>query len=203
MMNAVIEEKSQKIAEVMLGSVRPLDFMIGKLIGGVGVAITGTGIYVILGLLIVSYLGSMGIVPVHVIPWLFIYMAFAITMFGAVNTALGALCNDPRDAQNVMIPAMLPIIIPMFLMFPLIEQPTTTFATVTSLIPIFTPMLMLVRMATPLDIPAWQPWVGLLGIMLVTAGSIWISARIFRVGLLMQGKPPRLFEVIRLTFRDR
>jgi ABC-2 type transport system permease protein len=98
-------------------------------------------------------------------------------------------------------PAMLPIIIPMFLMFPVLRQPLTGYATGLSLVPLFTPILMVMRLSTPVDIPAWQPWVGLAGVIVFTIISVWAAGRIFRVGILMQGKPPRLPDLVRWAIK--
>ena len=70
-------------------------------------------------------------------------------------------------------------------------------ATGLSLFPVFTPMLMLLRKASPVGIPAWQPWFGLLGVMLATVLIVWMGGRIFRIAILMQGGPPKLSKIIR------
>lgn len=191
LLNSVMEEKMQRIAEVMLGSVKPFDFMVGKVIGGVGVSLTAAMIYVVGGVIAVNSMGYANVLPYEIIPWFFVHLILAITMFGSINAALGASCNDPKDAQSFTFVALLPVIFSLFLMFPILEQPLTGFATAISLIPIFTPIVMLVRMTSPLGIPAWQPWVGLAGMVTLTIFAIWASGRIFRVGILMSGKPPK------------
>ena len=70
-----------------------------------------------------------------------------------------------------------------------------------SLIPPFTPMLMLLRQAMPGGVPAWQPWVGLAGVLVFALATVWAASRIFRVGILMQGKPPKLAELARWAIR--
>jgi ABC-2 type transport system permease protein len=66
-----------------------------------------------------------------------------------------------------------------------------------SLFPPFTPVLMLLRQAMPAGVPGWQPWAGLAGVILWTVAGTWIAARIFRVGILMQGQSPRLADLLR------
>jgi len=189
LLSSVMEEKTQRIAEVMLGSVKPFEFMMGKLLGGAAVSLTGAGIYVLGGTLTVKFLGMADMVPFDVLPWFFSYLVCAIFMYGSIFSALGASCNDPKDVQSMTLPAMMPIIIAMFLMFPLIENSQTSYASIVSLIPFFTPMLMVVRIATPFGVPAWQPWVGLIGVMSFAIFFVWVSGRIFRVGILMAGAP--------------
>jgi len=100
-----------------------------------------------------------------------------------------------------MFPAMLPTMIPMFVIVPVAKEPLAGWATGMSLFPPFTPPLMLLRLATPVDIPTWQPWVGLLGVILFAALFVWIGGRIFRVGILMQGKSPTLANIVRWAIR--
>jgi ABC-2 type transport system permease protein len=110
---------------------------------------------------------------------------------------VGSACNEQSEAQSLMPFVMLPMLIPMFVWFVVAKEPLGTFATVLSLIPPFTPMLMMIRQATPVELPAWQPWIGLVGIMLFTVFCVWAGGRIFRVGLLMQGQPPKIGTLIR------
>jgi ABC-2 type transport system permease protein len=201
MLNSVVEEKTQRIAEVILGSATPFQFMFGKLLGGVGVSLTASAVYVLGGSLFLGNIGLEKYVPMHILPWFFVYMLLSIFMFGSLLAALGSACNDPKDAQSLTMPAMLPMIIPMFVIFPIAKEPLGSLATVMSLIPPFTPMVMLLRQASPVTIPAWQPWVGLAGIIALTLLAVWLGGRIFRIGILMQGKPPKLTDVVRWAFK--
>ena len=111
--------------------------------------------------------------------------------------ALGASCNDNKDAQSLQFPAMIPVILPMFILVPVIQNPTAGFATGLSLFPPFTPSIMLLRLSTSLTIPPWQPYAGLVGVILFTAFTVWIGARIFRTAILMQGQKPTLRNLVR------
>lgn len=201
LLNAVMDEKSQRIAEVLLGSVKPFQLMMGKLLGGVGVSLTAAAVYVIGGIVAVRHLGLGEYIPYHILPWFFAYMLIAILMFGSILAALGSACNDAKEAQGMAMPAMLPIMIPMFIMMPVLKEPQSAFATWLSLFPPFTPMLMLLRQGTPAGVPMWQPWVGLLGVLAFTVFFVWAGGRIFRVGILMQGKPPKLADILRWAIR--
>ncbi|UCD36897.1 MAG: ABC transporter permease [Fidelibacterota bacterium] len=201
LLNAVMEEKTQRIAEVILGSVRPFQFMLGKILGGVAVSLTGLSVYAILGVIVASRMGFTDKIPLHTLPWIYAYAVLMIFMLGGVLAALGAVCNDAKDAQNLTFPAIIPIMIPMFLLVPIIEAPTSAFATGLSLFPPFTPMLMLLRMSAHPGIPLWQPWVGLLGVSLFAMLAVWAGGRIFRVAILMQGQPPKLGLLLRWAIR--
>jgi ABC-2 type transport system permease protein len=200
-LHSVMEEKSQRIAEVMLGSVRPFQFAMGKILGGLGVSLTGAAVYIIGAIIAVTYMDLGQHIPYHLIPWFFTYLVLATFMFGALFVALGAACNDVSEAQAITFPAMLPLIVPMFVQMPVVTQPQSTFATALSFVPIFTPQIMLMRQGTPGGVPGWQPWVGLVGVILCALFFVWVGGRIFRVGILMQGTPPRLANLIRWGLR--
>jgi len=201
LLSAVMEEKTQRIAEVLLGSVTPFQFMMGKVLGGLCVSLTSSTVYVVGGVIAVRWMGLGEYIPYDVLPWFFTFMMLAILMQGSVLAAFGAACNDAKEAQSLTFPAMLPMLIPMFILTPIVQQPETGFATGLSLVPPFTPMLMLLRMSTPVGVPSWQPWVGLCGILLATVFSVWAGGRIFRVAILMQGTPPKLQNLVRWALR--
>jgi ABC-2 type transport system permease protein len=203
LLNSVMEEKTERIAEVLLGTVTPFQFMMGKVLGGISVSITGSIIYVLGGVIVAIQSGYSDYVPFELIPWFFVYMLLSIILYGSVMTALGSACNDSKDAQSLQFPAMLPIIFPMFVMMPILKEPLGKFATTISLIPPFTPFLMLVRQASPVSIPLWQPIIGLIGVILFTVFIVWAGGRIFRVFILMQGKRPNLLTVISFIFKSK
>lgn len=201
LLQSTFEEKLQRIAEVLLGSMTPFEFMAGKVLGGLCVALTGASVYVVGAVFVLRRMGLARFIPFDVIPWFFVFLFLEIIMVGSMLAALGSACNDPKDAQNLTFPAMFPVFIPMFLLMPILQEPTSGFATWLSLFPPFTPMIMLLRKASPSGIPAWQPWAGLAGVLLFTLFSVWTGGRIFRVGILMQGGPPKLSRIIRWAFR--
>jgi ABC-2 type transport system permease protein len=198
---AVMEEKTQRIAEVLLGCATPVELMAGKLLGSVGVALTGSAVYLMGTVFALLQLGVIGFFPFHLLPWFVGYVVLAILMVGGNSVALGAACNDARDAQNLTLPSILPLLIPMFLLGPVLKEPYSAFATAASLFPPFTPMLMMMRQSLPGGVPAWQPWIGLLGVVLFTSFLVFAAARVFRVGLLIQGKPPRLKDLFSWAVR--
>jgi ABC-2 type transport system permease protein len=196
-----MEEKTHRIAEVMLSSVTPFQLMMGKLLGGVAVALTGSAVYVLGSIVTLRSINLAAFIPYHVLPWFFAYLILAIFLFGALFAAVGSACSDPKDAQSLQLPAMLPLILPMFLLGPLLKEPHSPIATALSLFPPFTPTLMLLRLSTPASVPAWQPWAGLVGVALLGILSVWAGGRVFRVGILMQGKPPKLTDLVRWAIR--
>lgn len=201
LLTAVMEEKNEKIAEVLLGTVTPFEFMMGKVLGGLGVSLTTVTIYIVGGMLLASNAGYASLIPPDLIIWFFIYIIFFVVMVGTGMAALGATCNDNKDAQNIQFPAMLPIILPLFLIMPIIQNPTGSLATTLSFIPPFTPTIMMVRMATPVSIPLWQPILGLALVILYTLFTVWIGSRIFRTAILTQGQKPSAKNLLRYAFK--
>ena len=201
LLQSTMEEKTQRIAEVLMGSLKPHEFMAGKVLGGLLVSLTGASVYVLGGVFFMGRIGLTDFIPFHMIPWFFTFLILEIVMVGSILAALGSACNDPKDAQNLTFPAMFPVFFPMFIFMPVLQEPTSVFATWLSMFPLFTPMLMLIRKAAPMGIPAWQPWVGLVEVILFTIFIVWVGGRIFRVGILMQGGPPKLSNILKWAFR--
>ncbi|MEA1876190.1 MAG: ABC transporter permease [Bacteroidota bacterium] len=201
LLQSVMEEKSERIAEVLLGSVTPTEFMLGKVLGGLAVALTTASIYVFGAIITIRVLDYGDFIPYEILPWFFVYLVLAVILYGTIMAALGSSCNDSKDAQAIQFPAMIPIMIPMFVIMPVIQNPLGGLATWMSLFPPFTPMLMLVRQATPVTIPLWQPIVGLIGVFLFTAMSVWAGGRLFRSCIIMVGKRPKLGTMIKYIIR--
>jgi ABC-2 type transport system permease protein len=116
--------------------------------------------------------------------------------------ALGATCNDNKDAQALTFSALLPVIIPMFLIAPVVADPSGHLATTLALIPPFTPTMMVIRLASTVTIPVWQPIVGLLGVLLFTLFTVWVGARVFRTAILIQGQKPTVANLFKYAFKS-
>ena len=197
LLSAVMEEKSERVAEVLLGSITPTQFMVGKILGSLAVSLTISVIYIAGSVFTLQRMDLGNLVPYDVLPWFFIFLFLNIIMVGSIMAALGSACNDSKDVQAIQFPAILPIIIPLIVMMPIILNPLSSFATSMSLFPVWTPMIMVLRLATSVTIPAWQPYAGLLGVLLFTALSVWAGARIFRSAIIMQGKKPKMGALLR------
>jgi ABC-2 type transport system permease protein len=203
LLTAVMEEKMERIAEVLLGTVTPFQFMAGKVLGSTSVALTTAAIYIIGGVFTGKKLGGGDMIPYDILPWFFVFLFLFLIMTGSILAALGSACNDNKDAQNMSFPAMLPMLLPLFVIMPVLRNPLGSLATVMSLIPPFTPMVMIVRQATPVTLPVWQPYVGLAGVILFTLFAVWAGSRIFRTGILMQGQKPTFANLVRYVFKSR
>lgn len=197
MLTAVAEDKIQRVFEMLLVSASPLDLIGGKVLAAVGTALTSSIFYVIGAFVLLEALAIIGLAPLHIMPWFFLYLVAEIIMLASMATALGAACSSTRDAENLKLITIFPVMIPLLFLTPVLQEPNGAFATAMSFFPLFTPILMLVRQASPSGVPAWQPWVGLTGVVVATLVIAWMASRIFRLAILFQGKTPNLAELVR------
>ena len=129
LINSVMEEKMHRIAEVLLGAVTPFQLMLGKLVGAVGVSLTILGVYGACGAYAAHSLGVAKSIPYGVLPWMIVYALAAVLMFGALFLAVGSACNDLREAQAMMTPVWMLVVIPNFVWFPVMKEPLSGFST--------------------------------------------------------------------------
>jgi ABC-2 type transport system permease protein len=201
LMQSVVEEKMQRIAEVLLGSVRPFQIMLGKLIGTVGVSLTLVTLYLAGAYYGLHTYGLADRISLEVIVWFITYQILAVIMYGSLYIAVGAACTDMRETQSLMWPIMVLAMLPIFVALSVIREPNSDFAFWASFFPPATPMLMIARQAVPPGIPAWQPAIGALVVLLTALGCVYAAGRIFRVGILMQGKGAKVGDLLRWVVR--
>ncbi|UCG51918.1 MAG: ABC transporter permease [Candidatus Latescibacterota bacterium] len=200
---SIIEEKGSRVIEVMLSSVEPRDLFLGKIIGLGSLGLTQIAIWSLMMLAVTfsssiaaaQYASYVRISPVEII-YFIVFFILGYLLYSSIFSIIGAVCTTEQDAQQLQSIVVFPMIIPIMLMFLVIQNPNSTLAVVLSLVPLFTPMLMLARVVIS-DPNSWQ--VGLSIVLLVVSiyGVILFSARVFRVGILMYGKRPGLKEIFR------
>jgi ABC-2 type transport system permease protein len=201
LMQGVVEEKMNRVAEVLLGSVRPFHLMLGKLIGMTGVSLTMTAVY--LGGLYwaARHYGFADYVGPDLVAWFLFFQALASLMYGSLFIAVGAACTDLKETQTLMWPVLLLAMIPMFVMGNVLQEPNGPVSTGLSFFPFATPSLMMARMGVPPGVPMWQPFAGAAVVMLTTLLCVYAAGRIFRVGLLLQGKGADFGQMLRWVLR--
>ena len=197
LLNAIIEEKMSKISEVLLGSVMPFQLLMGKLLGVVAVALTLTLVYFAGGTYMLVSAGRLDIVNPMLMVWFVVFVICASLMFGSIFLALGSACSDLKDAQSMLQPAMILVMLAYLGSFIVIRAPESSLAVGMSFFPTITPFAMMLRIAMPPGPPMWQVLLSVAILLLVTAAIVWAAGRIFRVGLLMQGKAPNLPELMK------
>ncbi len=201
LLNAIIEEKMSKISEVLLGSVSPFQLLAGKLLGVVGVSLLLALVYFLGGIYAVVQLGRPDLVNPVLIGWFLLFLLCASLMFGSIFLALGSACSDLKDAQSMMQPAMVLILLAYLGSFIVMRAPESALAVGMSIFPTMTPFAMMLRIAMPPGPPLWQVLLSVAILIGSTAFLIWAGGRIFRVGLLMQGKAPNLPELVKWVMR--
>jgi len=197
MIETVMEERSLRIAEVLLGSVSPSQLMAGKLLGCVAGSLTIVVVYGLGALGLAAYYEVLNLVPLAVVPWFLVYQVLAVLLYGSIFMAVGACVNDRKEAQSMLIPVMLLIVFPMFVWLSVVQQPTGSFAMWMSFVPPATALLMVLRLAASPDIPLWQPAVGVLILLAATGLCVFAAGRIFRIAILAQGQLPKLKQLLR------
>jgi ABC-2 type transport system permease protein len=200
-MHGVVEEKMQRIAEVLLGSVSPFQLMCGKLVGLMGVSLTVTAVYLGGAYWAAEYYGLTEFLPPHVLAWFIVFQILAVIMYGSLFLAVGAAATDVKETQTLVLPIMLIACLPMFILRNALEDPNSTLVVSASFFPPITPMLMMARVAIPPGPIWWQPIVSVALALVITALCVYAAGRIFRVGILMQGKGARLGQMLQWVFR--
>ncbi len=201
---SIIEEKTSRIFEVMLATIRPEAMMAGKIIGVGSVGLTQVGIWLAAVLLLSA--SSMGIHlggdTLHValtgsqVVYFLVYFILGFAFYSSIAAALGAMTNSEQELQQLNMFLLLPLLACFLMLGTLLTTPDSTLARVLALVPPFTPLLMYFRVS--LGHPAG--WEVVLSIVLTSASIcviVWATSRIYRVGVLMYGKRPSLPEILR------
>jgi ABC-type Na+ efflux pump permease subunit len=190
LMTSMIEEKSSRVVEVLLAAVSPLELMGGKLIAQLGVCLLMLAVYCGIGLLALVQFATLGLIDPMLLVYLAVFFVIAYLIFGAMMLTIGAAVNQLADAQALMGPVIILLLAPYALAGMVGQAPNSALSVALSFIPPLNTFVMLARLASESPPPVWQ--VGLT--MLVGLGFagvvLWFAAKIFRIGLLMHGKPP-------------
>lgn len=207
-MRSVLEEKTTRIMEILVSSIRPFEFLVGKILGVAAVGLTQFLIWAVSGGLLAAYGARMvgganpagsGLridLPPAVLAYAVIYFIIGYFLFASMYAAVGSVVSSEQDAQQLQMPITL-LLVGSFLLFGIVmRDPNSNVSIALSMIPFFAPILMVIRIALQPP-PLWQIGLSLLLLALTTLGVIYASARIYRVGVLMYGKKPSLIEVFR------
>ncbi len=197
LLTSTIEEKSSRVMEVLLSAASPIQLLAGKIIGKGAVGLMVLLLYSCTGVLALIAFAMLDLVPWQNLVYMVIYFAIAYFSISALMAAVGAAVTEVAEAQSLMSPIMMLLIIPMMLWLPIIRNPNSPFAVGCSFVPFINPFIMILRISGSEPIPAWQipasMLVGAAGVVF----AVWAAAKIFRIGVLMYGKPPNFATLIR------
>ena len=206
----VLEEKTSDIVEILVSSLRPWEMMLGKIlgIGAVGLSHVAIWAYVIgiasiLGLASAApALAELGLdlsqvaVPWDLIGWSMVFFFTGYLLYSGVFAAAGAMVTSEQDIQQVLIPALIPIVLPILVLPAAMQTPDAAWVVVMSLIPFFSPILMPMRVAAS-HVPLWQLLLAIALLLVTTYLLARAAGRIYRMGILMKGKRANLPEFVR------
>ena len=204
-MRGVLEEKSSRIVEVIVATIRPLELMLGKILGIGSVGLTQfliwTGTVLALsapGVVAALFGGPVAVprVAVSLMVFFVIYFLLGFLLYGTLYAAIGAAFDSEQEAQNFQGLVAMLLVLPLILMMQIFNQPDGTLAVVLSLVPFFTPMLMLLRM-TLTRVPAIQLAASVVLMVAAILGTTWLAAKIYAVGILVHGAKPKLKDLVR------
>ncbi len=197
LLTTTVEEKSSRVVEVLLSAVSPMQLMTGKILGQMAVGLVILALYAGMGVAGLISFAMLGLLDLSLLFYLLIFYVIAYFVMASMMAAIGAAVNEMREAQTLMTPVMVTLMIPWMLWLPITRNPNSLFATITSFIPPINTFVMLLRMTSTSPPPMWQVWVTI-GIGLLSVwGALWFAAKVFRVGLLMFGKPPNFATLIK------
>ena len=240
-MKGVMEEKSSRIVEVIISSVKPFQLLFGKIIGIGLVGLTQIAIWIIIGIAITTGVtvflgqgsaetvtqaqsimssGAMGQMatanPVEqnkvveimqmvgnlniplIIFALIFYFIGGFLLYASLMGAIGSAVDSDEDAQQLMLPVMMPLILSIMILFAVAKNPEGPLAFWASMIPLTSPVTMMVRI--PYGIPAWEIILSMSLLVATILGSIWMAGKIYRTGILMYGKKVSLKEIVKWLF---
>ncbi|WP_298543876.1 ABC transporter permease [uncultured Aquimarina sp.] len=227
-MRSVIEEKTNRIIEIIISSVKPMQLMLGKILGTSFAGILQFLIWLILGgvlLLIATSLFGMDPQPVGVDPSIalqennpeeiqlliqdilklpllalvfsfFVYFIGGYFLYSSIYAAIGAAVDSETDSQQFMLPILLPLMLGIYVgFFAVIENPHGTVSTIFSMIPLTSPIVMLMRI--PFGVPWWEILISIVLLMSSIIFMVWFAGKIYRIGILMYGKKPSYKELFK------
>lgn len=201
LLQAVIEEKMQRIAEVLLGSARPFEILMGKLLGMTAVGLLLSAVYLSGGSFIAMRFDAARFLRPDLLIWFILFQSLALLMFGSIFLGVGSAVSDLKQSQSLMSPLMIVLVLPLMVIMTVIEDPSSTISRTLSFIPTATPMIMLARVALQADLPLWEPLLGMLIMLVTTVAVVFLAGRVFRIGYLSQGQMPKMGELVRWMVR--
>jgi ABC-2 type transport system permease protein len=225
-MRSVIEEKTNRIIEIIISSVKPFQLMMGKIIGTSLAGILQFVIWSILGVILFTVLGSVfdiqmgGTAPaaaeaaqvgdgigiyineIFKLPLFTMFIGFIVYFIGgyylysSIYAAIGAAVDSETDSQQFLLPIILPLMLGVYVgFFTVIDDPHGTVATIFSMIPLTSPIVMLMRL--PFGVPLWQLLLSIAILFATFFMVVWFASKIYRIGILMYGKKPTYKEIFK------
>jgi ABC-2 type transport system permease protein len=196
MLESAMEEKNQRIAELLLGLVKPWQLMAGKLLGNVGGSLLVVAIYGLGGGLVLNWGGWAESLPWQLVPWFLVFQVLAVLMFSSIFLTIGASVSDLKEAQSLLLPVWLVLMLPVMVWIVVLRDPNGPVALGLSFFPPSTAMVMVLRIASGQLLPAWQPVASVLLMLAATMLMVWGASRIYRASLLRSGSARSVWSLL-------
>lgn len=202
---SVIEEKTSRVVEVVVSSVKPFHLMLGKIIGVCSVGLTQFAVWLLALILVTTYAGAffsgadMSMIPEIPFSYYLFFLLFFVLgffLYGSMYAAIGAMVNSEQEAQQLQFIVISFLLLGIIMMMPIIKGPDTSLAVILSMIPFIAPITMYIRITV--QMPSVLELLLSIGLLSATViFMVWLTSRIYRIGILMYGKRPNLPEVMK------
>ncbi len=213
-MRSVIEEKNSRIMEVLVSSVTPFQLMLGKITGLGAATMTQVGIWFVAGLLMYMTRGSFDVAPAieriafdpAIISFFVLFLISGYLLFSTLFALIGSIVTSEKEAASFVAPITIFMMLPFVLGISVVQEPNSTMATVLSMIPFTAPTMTMMRLVFVVPtLTEYSLFSGIIGeavisliiVNLAVVGMVWLTAKIFRIGILMYGKRPTLPELMK------
>jgi ABC-2 type transport system permease protein len=210
MATAIVEEKSSRLIEVILGAVTATEFMTGKILGVLGSGLTQLGIWILFAVVAIVEAvpalmigsGTPGfdlstILNARVIFYFAVFFSLGYLLYSVLFAVVAVTCTSTEELGQSMMAAVLPMVVALIVALNVIANPSTTMTRVLSLIPFFTPLVMMARVNVLMP-PLWEIWLSIALLAASAAAASWAASKIFAYALLMTGKRPNLPELLQV-----
>ena len=184
MLESGMEEKNARIAELLLGSVTPTQLMSGKLLGNVAGSFVIFAVYAVGAWFVANQNDLANDLPWSLLPWMILFQVLGVLFFSSIFLAIGASVSELKEAQSMLLPVWLLLMIPMFVWFLAVKDPNGVVPVTLSFFPPSAPMMMSLRMGTAQTLPAWHAPASALVMLVATCTIVLLAARVYRASLL-------------------
>jgi len=204
-MRGIVQEKTDRVVEILISSMSPMELLSGKILGLAAAGLTQVAIWLVMGGAAATFAGTaaaaagasqLGSLDARIVPYFLIFYVLGYLTYASVYAIGGSVTNSEKEAQQFVAPIMFFLLIPWFLATVILQSPESPMAVTLSLIPIFTPVTMFMRVIVS-EPPLWEVALSIVLSIATIYGMFWMTAKIFRTGILSYGKRPTIPELWR------
>lgn len=197
LLTSVIEEKNSRVIEVLLSALTPFELMAGKILGLTGIGVTMMSLWCVAAYGTARWLGMHISLEPALLFYFVIFYILGFLFFSSILVGIGSICNTLKEAQSLMMPITMILVIPLLAWYNLSRNPESTFAVVLSFVPPTAPLVMVLRICSSEHIPIVEILISIFLLASCVLLTILAAAKVFRTGILMYGKRPSIKEVAR------